>query len=53
MNRRAETGNQEKVSPLSKFWLCLADCLCGTANGLLTGGGMSYFLPFVGGAHVL
>ncbi|MBQ6165332.1 MAG: MFS transporter [Clostridia bacterium] len=43
MNRRAETGNQEKVSPLSKFWLCLADCLCGTANGLLTGGGMSYF----------
>ena len=34
---------QEKVSALSKFWLCLADCLCGTANGLLTGGGMSYF----------
>ncbi|MBO4339644.1 MAG: MFS transporter [Clostridia bacterium] len=34
---------EEKVSALSKFWLCLADCLCGTANGLLTGGGMSYF----------
>ncbi len=33
----------EKVPALSKFWLCLADCLCGTANGLLTGGGMSYF----------
>ena len=39
----AVTGGQEKVSALSKLWLCLADCLCGTANGLLTGGGMSYF----------
>ncbi len=34
---------EEKVSVLSKFWLCSADCLCGTANGLLTGGGMTYF----------
>ena len=40
---------EEKVSALSKFWLCLADCLCGTANGLLTGGGMSYFfVSFLG-----
>ncbi|MCR4594565.1 MAG: MFS transporter [Clostridiales bacterium] len=34
---------EEKVSASSKFWLCSADCLCGVANGLLTGGGMSYF----------
>lgn len=40
---------EEKVSALSKFWLCSADCLCGTANGLLTGGGMSYFfVSFLG-----
>lgn len=34
---------EEKVSALSKLWLCLADCLCGAANGLLTGGGMTYY----------
>ena len=42
-NIKTAEVTEEKVSALSKFWLCLADCLCGTANGLLTGGGMSYF----------
>ena len=34
---------EEKVSVSSKFWLCSADCLCGTLSGLITGGGMTYF----------
>ncbi len=34
---------EEKVSVTSKFWLCSADCLCGTLSGLITGGGMTYF----------
>jgi GPH family glycoside/pentoside/hexuronide:cation symporter len=42
-NIRTAEVTEEKVPALSKLWLCLADCLCGTANGLLTGGGMSYF----------
>lgn len=33
----------EKVKTSSKFWLSFADCMCGTLNGLVTGGGMSYF----------
>lgn len=34
---------EEHVSISSKFWLCSADCLCGTLSGLITGGGMTYF----------
>ncbi len=34
---------QEKVPVSGKFWLSFADCLCGTLNSLLTGGGMTYF----------
>lgn len=34
---------EEKVKLSSKLWLCSADCLCSAANGLLTGGGMTYF----------
>ena len=34
---------EEKVSVSNKFWLCSADCLCGTLSGLITGGGMTYF----------
>ncbi len=34
---------EETVSVSSKFWLCSADCLCGTLSGLITGGGMTYF----------
>ena len=34
---------EEKVKMSSKLWLCSADCLCSAANGLLTGGGMTYF----------
>ena len=33
----------EKVPVAGKFWLSFADCLCGTLNSLLTGGGMTYF----------
>lgn len=36
-----KTGEQVSIS--SKFWLCSADCLCGTLSGLITGGGMTYF----------
>ena len=38
-----ETAAQEKVPVAGKFWLSFADCLCGTLNSLLTGGGMTYF----------
>lgn len=34
---------EEKVKLSSKLWLCSADCLCAALNGLLTGGGMTYF----------
>lgn len=34
---------EEKVKMSSKLWLCSADCLCSAVNGLLTGGGMTYF----------
>lgn len=34
---------KEKVKVSSKFWLSFADCMCATLNGLVTGGGMSYF----------
>ena len=33
----------EKVPVRSKIWLSAADCMCGSLNGLLTGGGMTYF----------
>ena len=33
----------EKVPVAGKFWLSFADCMCGTLNSLLTGGGMTYF----------
>ena len=33
----------ERVPVSGKLWLSLADCMCGTLNGLLTGGGMTYF----------
>ena len=33
----------EKVPVRSKIWLSVADCMCGSLNGLLTGGGMTYF----------
>ena len=34
---------EEKIKLSSKLWLCSADCLCSALNGLLTGGGMTYF----------
>ena len=34
---------EEKVPVAGKFWLSFADCMCGTLNSLLTGGGMTYF----------
>ena len=34
---------EEKVPVWGKVWLSLADCMCGMLNGLLTGGGMTYF----------
>ena len=34
---------EEKIKLSSKLWLCSADCFCSAANGLLTGGGMTYF----------
>ncbi|MBR1811425.1 MAG: MFS transporter [Clostridia bacterium] len=34
---------EERVPASSKFWLGFADCMCGTLNSLLTGGGMTYF----------
>lgn len=37
------TVTEEKVPVSGKFWLSFADCLCGTLNSLLTGGGMTYF----------
>ncbi len=38
------TAVQAEHVPVSgKFWLSFADCLCGTLNSLLTGGGMTYF----------
>ena len=37
------TAVQEKVPVSGKFWLSFADCLCGTLNSLLTGGGLTYF----------
>ncbi len=40
-NKQLQT--QEKVPVSGKFWLSFADCLCGTLNSLLTGGGMTYF----------
>lgn len=39
----AETSEKECISFASKFWLSFADGMCGTLNGLITGGGMSYF----------
>ena len=43
MNENVNNPIEEKVKTSSKLWLCSADCLCGTLNGLLTGGGMTYF----------
>ncbi len=37
------SATEEKVPVSGKFWLSFADCLCGTLNSLLTGGGMTYF----------
>ena len=34
---------EEKVPVAGKVWLSFADCMCATLNGLLTGGGMTYF----------
>ena len=34
---------EEKVPVSGKVWLSFADCMCATLNGLLTGGGMTYF----------
>lgn len=34
---------EERVPVAGKAWLSFADCMCGTLNGLLTGGGMTYF----------
>ncbi len=41
-NPNPQTG-EEKVPVSGKVWLSFADCMCGTLNGLLTGGGMTYF----------
>ena len=46
MNKNNGIQNAEPVEnvPVSgKVWLSAADCLCGMLNGLLTGGGMTYF----------
>ena len=46
MNKNNGIQNAEPVEnvPVSgKIWLSAADCLCGMLNGLLTGGGMTYF----------
>ena len=46
MNEKApavDAVEEEKVKLSSKLWLCSADCLCAALNGLLTGGGMTYF----------
>ena len=42
-HKRSLSPAEEKVPVAGKVWLSLADCLCGTLNGLLTGGGMTYF----------
>ncbi|MBR5410038.1 MAG: MFS transporter [Clostridia bacterium] len=42
-NHQTLTAPVEKVPVLSKIWLSFADCMCGSLNGLLTGGGMTYF----------
>lgn len=38
-----ESPEKEHISLGSRFWLSFADGMCGTLNGLITGGGMSYF----------
>ncbi len=43
MENNTAPAAQEKVPVSGKFWLSFADCLCGTLNSLLTGGGMTYF----------
>ena len=40
-NNKIETAERVPVS--GKVWLSFADCMCGMLNGLLTGGGMTYF----------
>ena len=42
-NPTAPALQEEKVPVSGKFWLSFADCLCGSLNSLLTGGGMTYF----------
>ncbi len=36
---------EEKVSLKSKLWLSGADGFCGILCGLVTGGGLTYFVP--------
>ena len=45
MNKKqnAAAPTEERVPLSGKVWLSFADCMCGTLNGLLTGGGMTYF----------
>ena len=48
-NHEVLTAPVEKVPVLSKIWLSFADCMCGSLNGLLTGGAMTYFfIKFMG-----
>ncbi len=46
MNDKANKNAPEPVERIpvaGKVWLSAADCMCGMLNGLLTGGGMTYF----------
>jgi len=53
-NAAALDGAEEKIKLSSKLWLCSADCLCSAVNGLLTGGGMTYFFTkFLGLSEAL
>ena len=39
----AVTEIEEKVPVSSKFWLSIADCMCGVLNSLITGGTLTYY----------
>ena len=42
-NENAVVEIEEKVPVKSKFWLSIADCMCGVLNSLMTAGALTYF----------
>lgn len=43
MEEKAILQSEEKVPVKSKFWLSIADCMCGVLNSMMTAAALTYF----------